>query len=244
MPPKKIPRYRAFADELIRAIAAHEYPVGGVLPAEAELCEQLAASRHTVREALRILEEAGLIARRQGSGSVVLTDTAPVRYRQTVDTIEDLLQYGSASRLHLLQASEVEADPDLAQRLAKPPGTRCIELRAVRRERGDAGRNFAVTHIWFPPQPARRRERLLGPATALPTMLASLDARTLGRIEQVFTAEAMDADKAAHLGVRKGSPTLRVDRKYYNRQGALILAAVSWHRADLFRHATVLRHET
>ena len=105
MTPKRVPRYRAMADELIKAIASRRYPVGGALPAEAELCEQLQASRHTVREALRILGEAGLISRRQGSGSVVLTDTPPVRCRQTVDTIEDLLQYGSESRLQLLRAS-------------------------------------------------------------------------------------------------------------------------------------------
>ncbi len=247
MTQKKVPRYRAIANELMASIVNHKYPVGSALPPETELCEQLEASRHTVREALRILELNGLIARRQGSGSEVIADTPPVRYRQTVDTIEDLLQYGNASRLALLSTAEAPAEEPLATALNCAPGTPCILLRGLRSERrrdGQEGQPFAFSNIHIPPQPARRRDKLLQAATALPTMLASLDARTLGRIEQTFEAVALDADTAALLRVKKGAPALRVARGYFDRKGHLILLAVSWHRADLYRYSTVLRHES
>jgi GntR family transcriptional regulator len=246
MSPKKVPRYRAIADELIHGIVAKRYPVGSALPAESELCSQLQASRHTVREALRILEDSGLISRRQGSGSEVLTDTPPVRYRQSVDSIEDLLQYGQQSRLTLLATAERTVDAELARRLACPVGSPCIELQSLRSERsetGAAGRPFALTHIYLPPQGARRRDKLLAAETALPTMLQALDARTLGRIEQTFSAVPLDAATAKHLRDQKGAPCLRADRSYFDRKGVLILWAVSWHRADLYRYSTVLRHE-
>ena len=241
---KKIPRYRAIADELIQAIAGEKYPVGGQLPAESELCEQLQASRHTIREALRILEERGLIVRRQGSGSAVIALNPPARLRQMVDNIEDLLQYGSASRLLLLKAREIPVDANQALLLGCAEGTRCIELTGLRRERGESGRPFALSHVLFPPQPERRRAILLKRETALATMLESLDANNLGRIEQTFDAVALDAATASHLQTRKGAPSLRAQRAYYDRQGALILVAISWHRADLFRISTVLRHES
>jgi DNA-binding GntR family transcriptional regulator len=248
MPLKKVPRYRAIANDLVNAIVSHKYAVGSALPPETELCEQLQASRHTIREALRILEQNGLIARRQGSGSEIIADTPPVRYRQTVDTIEDLLQYGNASRLQLLSITEHPVDDLLAPQLGCAVGTPCIELRGLRCERrkseADSGQPFALSHIHFPPQPPRRRARLLDAATALPTMLASLDARTLGRIEQIFEAVALDAEAAALLRTKKGVPSLRVHRSYFDRKGHLILVAVSWHRADLYRYATVLRHES
>ena len=244
---KTPPRYRTIADGLINAIVAKRYPLGSALPAEAELCVELQASRHTVREALRIIEEAGLIRRRQGSGSEVVADTPPVRYRQTVDSIEDLLQYGQQSRLQLLSARESAADAALAQRLGCAAGTPCIELRGLRSERGErgeVGQPFALTDLHFAPQPARRRAHLLAAKTALTTMLALLDARTLGRIEQVFEAVSLDVEAAALLKTRKGAPSLRVDRTYFDRKGELILIAISRHRADLFRYATVLRHES
>jgi GntR family transcriptional regulator len=244
---KKTPRYRAIADGLMNAIIDKQYAVGSALPAEAELCTQLQVSRHTVREALRILEEAGLISRRQGSGSEVIADTPPVRYRQTVDSIEDLLQYGQRSRLSLLSARQVAVDAALAERLRCPEGTLCVELRGLRSERterGDAGVPFALSQIHFPPQPPRRRDKLLKADTALATMLASLDARTLGRIEQTFEAVALSADEAELLQTKKGMPSLRADRSYYDRKGQLILIAISLHRADLYRYSTVLRHES
>lgn len=247
MTQKTIPRYRAIADELINGIVSKKYAVGSALPAETDLCVQLQASRHTVREALRILEDSGLISRRQGSGSEVLTDTPPVRYHQSVDSIEDLMQYGNATRLRVISTREVTADATIAATLGCSVGARCIELMALRSERveaGQAGRPFALSQVLIPPQPARRREKLLKTEAALPVMLEWLDARTLGRIEQVFEAVSLDAATARLLQTRTGAPSLRARRAYFDRQGVLSLVAVSWHRGDLFRYATVLRHES
>ena len=240
----KVPRYRSIADELIGGIIGKQFPVGTALPAEAELCSRFDASRHTVREALRILEEGGLIVRRQGSGSEVLADTPPVRFRQTVDSIEDLLQYGKQSRLQLLSTRETAVEGALAARLGCRSGSVCVEISALRSEREAPGRAFALTQVWFPPQPARRRDKLLAPDTALQTLLAALDARSLGRIEQSFTAVALDGPAARHLSTHKGAPTLCADRAYFDRRGELIAVAKSLHRSDLFRYSTVLRHET
>ena len=62
-------RYRVIAGALQERIATGEFDVGHLLPTEAELCDEFRASRFTVREALRRLEDAGLVARRQGSGT-------------------------------------------------------------------------------------------------------------------------------------------------------------------------------
>ena len=62
------PRYRQLADALRADIASGRYPVGGQLPPEFELCEIYDVSRHTARDALRLLFEAGLVERRRGVG--------------------------------------------------------------------------------------------------------------------------------------------------------------------------------
>lgn len=243
----KIPRYRAIADALINDIVKKKFSIGSALPAEAELCEQLKVSRHTVREGLRILEESGLIVRRQGSGSVVISEKPPVRYRQVVDSIEDLHQYGKESRFQLLKANETPASEVMAARLGCASGTFCIQLQALRSERGEhgeAGRPFALTHLYFPPQPSGRREKLLNLSSALPVLLALLDSRALGRVEQTFEAVALDAVTSAQLNVAKNSPSLRASRTYYDRKGKLIALAISLHRSDMFRYTTILKHES
>jgi DNA-binding FadR family transcriptional regulator len=64
------------AAQLRKAIVDGIYVLGERLPAERALAEAYGASRTTVREALTVLEEAGLVRRRQGSGTFVAGDGA------------------------------------------------------------------------------------------------------------------------------------------------------------------------
>lgn len=256
MPTRTIPRYRKIADGLIEVITSGRYALGTNLPPESELCAQLGASRHTVREALRIVEEAGLIARRQGSGSEVISNTAASRYRQTLDSIEDLMQHGAASRLQLLSTARAPVPAALARVLGCAPGAACVTLRCLRSARHaaaggtagaaaaprEAGAPFALMQVWFPPRNAALTARLLNPAQALSALVRHLVASRIGRIEQTLSAVALDATAARALGVDKAAPALRAERTYFDHQGGLMLHAESLHRADVYRHSSVLRH--
>lgn len=68
----------AIAARLRRAILDGRYADGERLPAERKLAQHFEASRSTVREALRRLEEAHLVTRRIGSGTFV-------RHRPSLD---------------------------------------------------------------------------------------------------------------------------------------------------------------
>src|SRR6185369_2216490 len=57
--------------EIRTAIADGVYRPGAQLPAESELVQMLGVSRTVVREALRLLEDDGLITRRHGIGTFV-----------------------------------------------------------------------------------------------------------------------------------------------------------------------------
>src|SRR5215217_9422113 len=58
-------------EELRQAIIGGTFQPGSQLPTEAELCDMLGVSRTVVREALRVLENDGLVARRHGVGTFV-----------------------------------------------------------------------------------------------------------------------------------------------------------------------------
>src|ERR1051325_3540585 len=69
--PRAAPLYRRVASARSAGIARREYPTNTNLPAESELCRRFGVSRHTIRQALQQLREDGLIASRQGAGTVV-----------------------------------------------------------------------------------------------------------------------------------------------------------------------------
>jgi len=67
----RLPRSQGIADSLRRAILAGEYRPGDRLPPERKLAEQLSVGRSTVREALKQLEQLGLVDIRHGGGVTV-----------------------------------------------------------------------------------------------------------------------------------------------------------------------------
>lgn len=68
-------RSERVADQLRDRIAAGEFPVGALIPTEKELAEDTGVSRNSVREAVRALVHAGMLASRAGYGTYV-TDTS------------------------------------------------------------------------------------------------------------------------------------------------------------------------
>src|SRR5712692_11373357 len=61
----------ATSEALQRAILSGKFSPGSQLPTEFDLIDQLGISRTTLREALKRLEEQGLIVRRRGRGTYV-----------------------------------------------------------------------------------------------------------------------------------------------------------------------------
>lgn len=59
--------------QLREEIVAKRWPVGSRIPAEPQLCELTGTGRNTVREAVQALVHAGMLERRQGSGTYVMT---------------------------------------------------------------------------------------------------------------------------------------------------------------------------
>ena len=75
-PAKPLPLFLRLAELLARSIAAGHYLAGERLPPESELSVNLGTAIGTVRKALAILEERGLLERKQGSGTYVLDRAA------------------------------------------------------------------------------------------------------------------------------------------------------------------------
>lgn len=65
------PMYIKIHNQIKRDIEKHAYRVGDRIPAERQLAEHFGVSRMTLRQAIRTLEEEGILERRLGSGTYV-----------------------------------------------------------------------------------------------------------------------------------------------------------------------------
>ena len=82
------PMYRKIADELLNGISSGIFPVGSLLPGELDLIQRYSSSRHTVREALRMLEDIGIVKRQRGRVTLVLSPDARPAFVQMVRSPE------------------------------------------------------------------------------------------------------------------------------------------------------------
>jgi DNA-binding GntR family transcriptional regulator len=227
-----MPRYRQVADALIEEIRAGRWLVGELLPTEMDLCQRFAISRHTAREALRRLRDAGLVECRQGSGTRLASRSPRLSYQQRVGSVEDLLQYGSSTRLDVRSVERLPADAEHAEWLDVAMETPLLHLHGLRRER-DSERVLCVTDVYLAADGNSERYGQQ-PGQALAAMLADLDVNRLGQVEQQFSALAMPARAARELGVKSGLPALAALRRYFDRSGRLTLVARSLHPGDSF----------
>jgi DNA-binding FadR family transcriptional regulator len=116
-------------DQLRDQITTGQWPVGARIPTETELSQLTATSRNTVREAVQSLVHAGLLERRQGSGTYVLAASelagavsrrvAEARYVDVLE-VRRALEVGAASLAAQRRTAEDAAQLEelLATRIA------------------------------------------------------------------------------------------------------------------------------
>jgi GntR family transcriptional regulator len=236
------PFYVDVTNELRRRIEAGEYPVGGRLPTENALTDEFDVSRSTIRQALAALEEAGLIDRRQGSGTRVLARTAPVRYVQTVASEADVLRYASETVLDFL-GPPAPVPVGEARRLHLGDPEPWVRLRGIRRS-VQAAPPLGLSTIFLRAEHAKAiTQRGMRSQRALFVTLSEAFGLTVTHVDQEITATLLAPDEADLLDAATGAPALAVVRRYFSEEAGLFQIAESVHPADRFSYAVRLERE-
>ena len=107
-------KHERIAAVLAREIRSGLVRRGAQLPGEVELAKRFSVSRNTVRSALAVLTEDGLITTRTGKGSFVLFDGRPLDGR--LGWTHALAEQGVETRMRTVRIA-LEQDAELADRL-------------------------------------------------------------------------------------------------------------------------------
>lgn len=206
-------RYLAIADALRSRLGAAA--VGSLLPSEAELSGEFAASRVTVRRALELLRDEGLIGARQGFGWFVAGP--PVRQELgRLGTIEDQLEAsGRRAERRVLEFEFTRPPAHVAELL----GTETA-LRVKRLNLAD-GAPFAIVTVWCPAELGASLSRRDVEARPFYELIGV----ELRGATQTIGADSAEPVDAALLGVPVGSPLLRCARVTTDTTGRPVLVS-------------------
>ena len=241
-PAAALPRYARIAHDLIEQILAGKYPVGSLLPKEIDLSEQYGVSRHTMREALRRLSDTGMVSRRRRAGTEVVAAAPPISYRQPVNSINDLLQYGEGTQVRLLRQSRVACDANLARLLECAEGREWLRVETMRTYPDDP-RPICVTANYLDLDLPAIDERVVNLSGGISAMLERRYGVRIAAIEQSMQAVRLDKREAKLLLARAGSPGLRAIRRYYDDSARLREVSDAVHVGERFTYVTRLKRD-
>ena len=127
-------------------IASGGHKPGDRLPTEHELAQRFGVNRHTVRQALGALEEAGLIRVEQGRGTFVQEQVIDYQVSKRTRFSQELTGQSRVPSKRLLGAREEQADATVAKALSIRKGTWVVRLDST----GYAdGRCIVVASAYF-----------------------------------------------------------------------------------------------
>ena len=233
-PGRRPPRHARLAADLVAAVGRGEHPVGSRLPTEAELCRSHGLSRGTVRQALRQLEDLGLITRRAGVGSTVVSRHPATRYVPFVADRDELIAFYRTTQVPSPEVSEVVADAALADRLGTEVGAAWVLVQGARLLRSDPDAPPVGWTEQFV-RPDQVPEDITPDGTA-----ANAGALGARRIEQTVRAVSLPRRIATALGVAPRSPGLEISRRHLGHDDMLLAVSIHTHPGERFTINSIL----
>lgn len=246
----KTPRYKRLAETLIADVRAGKIKVGSTLPGELELVERFGVSRHTVREALRMLGELGLIERMQGIGTVVKARESNEAYVQTIRSPAELMRYPAESHLEVVAVSEIRATRKLAPLLGCPTGARWTQVSALRRLQdsdssasagGGRGRAICWTDVYVLPEFAGVARLIGRKSQPVYELIEEKFGEKVASVQVDLRAGLIPPVLATALDVPPGSASLTVVRRYTGQSKRVFEVSISEHPAERYTYSLELK---
>lgn len=124
--------YKSLAETLRARLNEKEMQTGSVLPGEKTLAQEYGVSRMTMRRALAVLVEQGLIERRHGSGTRLLKKDVHHETRNLTGFCEIMKAQGRSVMSEVLEFEVMPAPPAIASQLRLQINERIYYSRRLR----------------------------------------------------------------------------------------------------------------
>ena len=223
--------YKQIADHLRDAIGQGRLAPGDQLPSEAQLMAHYGVARMTARNALRLLQDEGLITAEHGRGVYVrarppvrrlASDRFAQRHRKEGKAAFDIEaeQHGVTPQVDQLTVTEATAPPEVADRLKVSENSPVL----VRNRRYLLDGRPVETAISYVPADLARGTPIADPNPGPGGIYARLEEQgnTLERFTEEVSARMPTPEEVRRLALPPGVPVFRLVRTAYDIDGRAV----------------------
>lgn len=233
---RPFPKHLQVRDILLRRLD-RDFQPGQRFPAEQALCAEFGVSRETVRQALRVLEQDGLISRHAGRGSFVLRHPTTRGERRLTGLAEDFTDLRLDTQATVLEKAVVAAPLDVAEAVGGTPGA---PIFRIARLRSFESRPLAYHEAYLPPELGERLARLDLRRTSIIREIRTTLKIPFQETSQRVEAVSADTGLARLLEVQFGAPLLFLTRLLRGKNDRLVVLFRSHFRADRYYYTVEL----
>ena len=224
---------RQVAGLLREKLEAGVWKMGDRLPALEELMAEYGVSRITLRQAIGLLEQEGLLKRGQGRGTFVTGDATSERWLMVPTEWSALIEHIQGLSGHFVTLEDCQRQPEL-----KPgEGNAATTYWHTRRVNYADGIPYSFANIYLDERIRRKAPAAYQSEVILPLLSKHLG-KSLGRATQTLEVATADMEAARLLNLSVGTPIVKVRRVVSDTQQRVVYCA------DLIYPANRLRIET
>jgi DNA-binding GntR family transcriptional regulator len=216
------PAYVQLVNILKEQIVKGIYLPGSRLPSESELCSRYQLSPMTVRRAINVLLDQGIVSTIQGSGTYVRApDLGGVTF--TLEEFHNIFKDKERTKVRILEVRIIKADDITANKLSISLGERAILIRRVLIRDGDPILYHKEHLIYDPLRPIVEAELEI---TSLHGLFVGIGETKLQRGELAIEAAVLTKEEADILNTMQMQPAFRLEHLFFDFEGN----PVSWGR--------------
>ncbi len=228
-----VPRYLQIADALRRDLRGE----GERIPSEHQLCAIYKVSRPTIRQALDVLVQEGLLYRHAGRGTFSTPTPGGDRKLRVIGSVGDMMAMGEETWFKLLTREVVPVPANIAQALRLPPGSSAYRVVGVRHAEGGP---FQYVTAYLPEAIGKALSDEDFAKTSIFGAIERLLATPIKFMEQVTEAALAPRHVAELLQLRPRTPLLLFERTYFAVSGEVVEHALTYQISRRYPYRVVL----
>jgi GntR family transcriptional regulator len=227
----------------IAALVAEDMRPGDPLPSEMAVAERLVVSRSTVREAMKLLEQEGLVETRRGMGrfATALSGLRSERPMTRFESITKMMtELGYEPSTNVVSVTERASTPSEQLAFDVKPNSQVVETRRLREHQG---RPCVYSVNVLDPRTLDTPIGDVDWSSSVVVILEGMGHEIVASTAHIsVVAEPLQEDTLPHLDLPPG-PWLMVNEQCVTRLGRCVLISRDYHLGSMFSFSVVRRRE-